>query len=610
MRKPIHFVTKTEDYDDMKDILNICERTDNVKYLFGGGTFFINNKISAQGRAGRSDMEVEVLENCLRRHIWAHKNTAFVTLRGVKSLDGKSRIRKLLTDELGDLCMDDEYQVDQEMSLRDVMMKIKVGNTPVFCLVARKEASHVAFHRNIYDEVKKYVKRFEGDPAAHIMFWLLRRGIEEDDVVDFLKMAFDAEEVAVALDTKMENGIIISKRALEQEKLIARFDQANPNIDITQAMREAEVTDYNKKLVESLKETAFDGRVGLSLDEKNAKWGSGSTIYSERNLTLGETEFNFQDWDNVADNFKDNFAKPTWDEDEVFKLNIDISKVPELEKNKPSDSSSEGGEDNSSVGRSKRIVQQVIPKSALRNNKLKQSEGYDKIRILSRANQEEKNDSKVRESNMTETVVGTDRADEENVKGLEQAAIEDSSNPRTTEQLEGIGLDPDRDEEAQDKEEDLMVMRGGGGEEGGAVLWQASSRTRWDEEGRCGIIQIMKKADINKALVKRSEEYYIVRDDSDQNAEADGLSEPTIVSSLTDTSTSNSEETRNPTAITVDLTIIPSERAYNANKDPTRASNNPGLTVLGSESDKNNKEQKYPDPCNYDEAYGVGERME
>ena len=213
----------------MKDILGLCERTDNVKYLFGGGTFFINNKISAQGRAGRSDMEVEVLENCLRRHIWAHKNTAFVTLRGVKSLVGKSRIRKLLTDESGDLCMDDEYQVDQEMSLRDVMMKIKVGNTPVFCLVARKEASHVAFHRNIYDEVKKYVKRFEGDPAAHIMFWLLRRCIEEDDVVDFLKMAFDAEEVAVALDTKMENGIIISKRALEQEKLIARFDQANPN---------------------------------------------------------------------------------------------------------------------------------------------------------------------------------------------------------------------------------------------------------------------------------------------------------------------------------------------------------------------------------------------
>jgi hypothetical protein len=281
------------------------------------------------------------------------------------------------------------------------------------------------------------------------------------------------------------------------------------------------------------------------------------------------------------------------------------------------------------------MVQHVIPKSALRNNKLKQSEGYDKIRILSRANQEEKNNREVRESNVTEIVVGTDREDEEKVQGLEQAEIEDSSNPRTTEQMEGIGLDSDRDEEAQDKEEDLMVLRGGGGEEGGAVLWQASSRTRWDEEGRCGIIQIMKEADINKALVKRSEEYHIVRDDSVQNAEADGrevedgvparllsldshrrffwgrnLSEPTIVSSLTDTVTSNSEETRNPTAITVDLTIIPSERAHVANKDPTRASNNPGLTVLGSESDKNNKEQKYPDPCNYDEAYGVGERME
>jgi hypothetical protein len=143
------------------------------------------------------------------------------------------------------------------------------------------------------------------DYSAHIMFWLLRRGIEEDDVVEFLNMAFDAEEVAVALDTKMENGIIISKRALKHEKLIARFDLANPNIDITEAMREAEVADYNKKLVDSFKETAFHGRVGLKLDEKNANWGSGSSIHLERNLTLGETEFNFKEWDNFADNFKE-----------------------------------------------------------------------------------------------------------------------------------------------------------------------------------------------------------------------------------------------------------------------------------------------------------------
>jgi hypothetical protein len=202
MRKPIHFMTKIEDYDDMKDILDLCERTDNVKYLFGGGTFFINNRTSGQDRTARSEMEVEALQNCVRRHIWAYKNTAYVTLRGVRNLDGKSRIRKMPTDESGDLCMDDEYQVDQEMSLRNVMMKIKVGNTPVFCLVARKDASHVAFHRNIHDKVKKYVKRFESDPAAHIMFWFLRRGIEEDDVVEFLKMAFDAEEVAVALDIR------------------------------------------------------------------------------------------------------------------------------------------------------------------------------------------------------------------------------------------------------------------------------------------------------------------------------------------------------------------------------------------------------------------------
>jgi hypothetical protein len=255
-------------------------------------------------------MEIEALQNCVRRHIWAYKNTAYVTLRGDRNLDGTSRIRKLLTDKLGALCKDDDYQVGQAMSLRDVMMKVKVGNTPVFCLVARKDASFIAFHRNIHEEVKKYVKRFESEPAAHIMFWLLKQGIVEDDMVEFLNMAFDAEEVAAALDTKMESGIIISKRALEQEKLIARFDLVNPNIDITEAMREAEVADYNKKLVDSFKETAFHGRVGLTLDEKNANWGSGSTIYLERNLTLGETEFGFEEWDNFKDNFKEDFAGP------------------------------------------------------------------------------------------------------------------------------------------------------------------------------------------------------------------------------------------------------------------------------------------------------------
>jgi hypothetical protein len=89
----------------------------------------------------------------------------------------------------------------------------------------------------------------------------------------------------------------------------------NPNIDITEAMREAEVVAHNKKLVDSLKETAC-----LTLDEKNANWGGGSTIYLERNLSLGGTEFCFQEWDTFDKDFKEDFAGPNWDEEEVFNL--------------------------------------------------------------------------------------------------------------------------------------------------------------------------------------------------------------------------------------------------------------------------------------------------
>ena len=145
--------------------------------------------------------------------------------------------------------------------------------------------------------MKKYAKRFESEPAGYIMYWLLKIGIVEDNVVDFLQAAFEAEEVAAALETKMEDGIIISQRALEQEKRIARFDSVNPNLDITEAMREAEVLAHKKRLVDSVKDTAFHGREGLTLDDKNTNWSGGSTIYSGRNLTLGGTEFGLEGWD-------------------------------------------------------------------------------------------------------------------------------------------------------------------------------------------------------------------------------------------------------------------------------------------------------------------------
>jgi hypothetical protein len=52
------------------------------------------------------------------------------------------------------------------------------------------------------------------------------------------------------------------------------------------------------------------------------------------------------------------------------------------------------------VEKSTRKPSQSLPKSALRNNKLKTSDENDKVKILSRATQEENSDSNARENDI------------------------------------------------------------------------------------------------------------------------------------------------------------------------------------------------------------------
>jgi hypothetical protein len=198
MKKPLHIMTKIEDYEVWKEILGQVERTDNLRQLFGGGAFIIDNRSQGLGRGNRSEDEISLLEEWSRRHIWAIKNTNNVGVRGARKVDTPCRIRKAVTDEHGRLCDGEEhgYQIDQMMSLREIMMRIKQNGNLVLVLLAKKDGKIIAFHRSTYDEIKDYAKRFESEPAGHIMHWLLRRGIETDDIYNLLKVAFTEEEAA------------------------------------------------------------------------------------------------------------------------------------------------------------------------------------------------------------------------------------------------------------------------------------------------------------------------------------------------------------------------------------------------------------------------------
>jgi hypothetical protein len=167
MRKPWHIMIKTEDFDKFKLCIGLAERTGNFHRMCSGGAFIIEHRIHADTRP--TDNEVKTLKAVLHRHIWAMKNTGQVTLQGLKKPDKESRIKRHVTDEQGARCTEDKYDIDQEMTAREIIMNNKVGDTPVFTLVALdRNGNYTAFFRNTYDDVKKLARRFEMEAAANI----------------------------------------------------------------------------------------------------------------------------------------------------------------------------------------------------------------------------------------------------------------------------------------------------------------------------------------------------------------------------------------------------------------------------------------------------------
>ena len=57
----------------------------------------------------------------------------------------------------------------------------------------------------------------------------------------------EGSEAAGALETRMEGGRVISQQTLEQEKRISDFIKLNPEVNITQRMRESEIIKNKKK---------------------------------------------------------------------------------------------------------------------------------------------------------------------------------------------------------------------------------------------------------------------------------------------------------------------------------------------------------------------------
>ena len=63
------------------------------------------------------------------------KNTGQIVIRGLRKPDAPCRIRTKVTDEIGRICEEEEYNIDQNMTAREIIMRMKVNDTPVFTLI-------------------------------------------------------------------------------------------------------------------------------------------------------------------------------------------------------------------------------------------------------------------------------------------------------------------------------------------------------------------------------------------------------------------------------------------------------------------------------------------
>ena len=109
------------------------------------------------------------------------------------------------------------------------------------------------------------------------MFWLLRRGVEHQDVYDLLSATFTPEEATAALEAKWVDGMVRTQRTIDVDWGLSAFDRVNKDLNITLGMTEEEKKDYEGKL-SNAKDTTFNGKSNLSLGSTNQNWGGKGTV--------------------------------------------------------------------------------------------------------------------------------------------------------------------------------------------------------------------------------------------------------------------------------------------------------------------------------------------
>ena len=81
------------------------------------------------------------MQDTLIRHTAVMQVSGRTTIKGLRHLDKEFQIRRTTGDE-------DDESIDQLMSVQQIMMNIKVGDTPVFHLVALNwDGDYTAFFR-------------------------------------------------------------------------------------------------------------------------------------------------------------------------------------------------------------------------------------------------------------------------------------------------------------------------------------------------------------------------------------------------------------------------------------------------------------------------------
>ncbi len=215
-RRCLQLVCASDVYDRLASLIKAAKTRGIWTRELGNGQCYPVEVVDADS----STLQKENYKTMVETHASAQLGLGSSTFSGIKD----NRIERLIS-RLPDLSGPREPAM---ISLRHVLRRMCFKNAPIWvCLIRtdKKQGWDICYD-GLCPITSSYVLEFLKCPATQIMYWLLKRGFDKDQVEEFIKDSFNLEQLHLCATSTYNNSIKLAQIKTNEE-----------DMDITSASR-------------------------------------------------------------------------------------------------------------------------------------------------------------------------------------------------------------------------------------------------------------------------------------------------------------------------------------------------------------------------------------